>query len=62
MAIRKREDARELLKSVGAVFERKHKHEIWRLPNRKIVVVAGTPGDTNANVQTCRMIRRMLRD
>lgn len=34
----------DLLKAHGAVLDRQHKHNVWKLPNGKVFVMSKTPG------------------
>jgi len=53
-------DARTYLKEIGAKFVRKKKHEIWRLPNGRTVILSASPSDVHANSMQLRDIRRKL--
>lgn len=50
----------EVLKSIGAVFKRKKKHEIWELPNGKVLSCSSTPSDCRADENALRDLRRMM--
>jgi predicted RNA binding protein YcfA (HicA-like mRNA interferase family) len=51
----------QLLKDAGAVHVRTGKHQIWRLPNRRIIVVPLSPSDHRAMRNLAAQIRRSLR-
>jgi hypothetical protein len=40
-----RKQTYRLLKEIGAVLQRKKKHEVWKLPTGQIFVQAATPSD-----------------
>ena len=48
-----------LLKSAGAVLERKRKHCVWRLSDGSIFVHAATPSDSHAWANALREFRRL---
>lgn len=48
----------DLLRQSGAELVRRRKHLVYRLPNGKNVVVASTPGDRRAVLNTIRDLKR----
>ena len=53
---------RAALDDAGAVFVRRSKHLIFRLPNGRNFVVAVTPSDHRAERQQLTQLRRLVRE
>lgn len=49
-----------ILKTAGAVLQRKRKHEVWSLPNGQTFIRSCTPGDTRASKNQLRDLRKAL--
>lgn len=58
----KKETLNDVLKEVGAIFIRKNKHEIWRLPNNKIIAISSTSSDINFEKVNIRLIRKLMKE
>ena len=54
------EEIETLLRNHGAVLDRQHKHPVWRFPDGRIFVMAGTPGDYRAERNSLSDLRRLL--
>ena len=60
MANRKNVSPRDMLKGIGAKHIRTGKHEVWRLPNNRTVVLSSTPSDRHAEQNQIRDIKREM--
>jgi len=48
------------LNEVGAVFVRRNKHEIWRLPNGKTLTISSSSSDRNWEKENIRLINKYV--
>jgi hypothetical protein len=54
-------EALSLLKGVGAVLVRCKRHEVYKLPNGRIVVLAKTPGNNGTRNELSR-VKKAIRE
>lgn len=56
---KKGKELKQKLKEVGAVFIRRNKHEIWRLPNGKTLTISASASDCNWERENIRLINKL---
>lgn len=54
------DEIQHLLKTHGAVLERKNKHPVWRFPDGRIFVHSSTPSDVRAERNNLSNLRKLL--
>ncbi len=57
---KKNKNIKQALKEVGAIFLRRNKHEVWKLPNGKRFTISTSSSDRNAQKEQFSLLYKLL--